>query len=883
MMRRTKVTTILLFSVLFAAAMGAASAGTAWAETLWYVDDNALNDLGPGDPNVSDPDEDGSADHPYDAIQEALDAASDGDTIIVRDGTYIGTGNRDIDFAGKAAHLRSENGPEKCIIDCQGTAVAPHRGFYFDSGEDENSIVDGFTIKNGYAPASMPGGVTRGGGICTFGASPTIRNCIITTCTADNGGGIHVSGGAPLVANNQIKQNTAKASGGGICSTGNAQLVIRDNTISQNRAQFGGEYPWPDPNGQGGGGIACFDSTVTIENNTVQSNTIPGAYANGAGILVSACTATVTGNTITQNTATGNGGNGGGLLCCAESTIIIDGNTITVNTANASAGIGCYKSPATIINNTISGNTGSGLQVIGPPVPTGQRIDVTITGNKVKSNVGFAVFCKWACDVTMAGNEITGNSCPGDQGGGVNWQSGVSGTISDNIISSNYSGYFGGGMMISTLEEVVITGNTISDNVAKSVAGGIQLWSTGGTVTNNVITRNKANGVSSMELWQGGGGMFANVPLVPLLISGNTFTDNVAAGDGGAIHLVQAASFSTMITFSDNTITGNSAARGGAVSWYEGNALKARFVDNTISGNTAATAGGAFFCTRQCSGSITGGRIENNKVTAGSGGAFHCQEGSGVTLTGAIIAHNTASTNGGALAVTASEPSITSCTITANSAASGGAVYMERGLAKVALLPKIKDTILWGNTAPQGAQITCVAVPGLNVCYSDIQGGPTAVSSTAGITWGTGNIDADPLFADAAGRDYHLKSEYGRWDPTANEGAGAWVFDDVTSPCIDAGDPASDYSNEPMPNFGRINMGAYGNTGEASRSAPWWNIPGDVNGDCTVNILDMIFIRNKLNEDTSTGDNWKADVTRDGAINILDLILVRNNLDARCE
>ena len=72
---------------------------------------------------------------------------------------------------------------------------------------------------------------------------------------------------------------------------------------------------------------------------------------------------------------------------------------------------------------------------------------------------------------------------------------------------------------------------------------------------------------------------------------------------------------------------------------------------------------------------------------------------------------------------------------------------------------------------------------------------------------------ADPMFVDPP-NDFHLKSTAGRWDPLTQ----SWVIDAVTSPCIDAGDPTDDYSNEPEPNGGRINIGAYGNTPEASRS-----------------------------------------------------------------
>jgi len=73
-----------------------------------------------------------------------------------------------------------------------------------------------------------------------------------------------------------------------------------------------------------------------------------------------------------------------------------------------------------------------------------------------------------------------------------------------------------------------------------------------------------------------------------------------------------------------------------------------------------------------------------------------------------------------------------------------------------------------------------------------------------------GNIVANPLFADPDNGDFHLRSEAGRWNGTG------WVNDTNTSPCIDAGDPSSNYSNEP--NGNRINMGAYGNTNYASKS-----------------------------------------------------------------
>ena len=126
------------------------------------------------------------------------------------------------------------------------------------------------------------------------------------------------------------------------------------------------------------------------------------------------------------------------------------------------------------------------------------------------------------------------------------------------------------------------------------------------------------------------------------------------------------------------------------------------------------------------------------------------------------------------------------------------------------------------------------------------------------LEWDDGNnLDIDPCFAEPGylhdnntpadanddfwvSGDYHLKSQAGRWETNSQ----TWVIDDITSPCIDAGGPMTPIMNEPFPNGGIINMGAYGGTAEASKSyfgKPLCEIivAGDIDGDCEVNFRDF--------------------------------------------
>jgi len=142
----------------------------------------------------------------YTAIQAAIDAANDGDTVLVADGTYRGAGNRNLDFGGKDIIVKSVNGAAATIIDCQNAG----RGVHFHNGEDASSVLNGFTITNG-----NPGWWYGGGIYCEY-SSPTVENCIITGNRSIGGGGVYCESSSPTFQNCVIANNFSVFDGGGI-------------------------------------------------------------------------------------------------------------------------------------------------------------------------------------------------------------------------------------------------------------------------------------------------------------------------------------------------------------------------------------------------------------------------------------------------------------------------------------------------------------------------------------------------------------------------------------------------------------------------------------------------------------------------------------------
>ncbi|RLI52860.1 MAG: hypothetical protein DRP09_17045, partial [Candidatus Thorarchaeota archaeon] len=125
--------------------------------------------------------------------QTAIDAADSLDIIELADGTFTGAGNWDIDYSGKAITIRSQSGdPTRCIIDCQGDSLDPHRGVLFRSEEGILSSLIGVSIVNGYAFDESGHNGSGGGVFVDSLSSPVIVNCIFSgNCAGGHGGGVY--------------------------------------------------------------------------------------------------------------------------------------------------------------------------------------------------------------------------------------------------------------------------------------------------------------------------------------------------------------------------------------------------------------------------------------------------------------------------------------------------------------------------------------------------------------------------------------------------------------------------------------------------------------------------------------------------------------------
>ena len=250
-----------------------------------------------------DPLEDGTKDHPYDAIQKAIDSASAGGVIVVLDGTYGGVGNREIRFAGKSLLVQSLNGTESTLVE------NTYSAFICDASETTNSIIKGFSIHTWKDFFGLAGIVCDGanpmildcrmwdcgeaGVLCTNGANSRIEGCEIV----GNAGGVRSYGSSPIIESCSIVSNTG-THGAGLFFEASSSAQVVNCLITENKASEEGGGAWvgtgtsPEfihctfaENGAGirGGGISTA-GTPLFRNSIVYDNVAP----ESSGIFYSA-------------------------------------------------------------------------------------------------------------------------------------------------------------------------------------------------------------------------------------------------------------------------------------------------------------------------------------------------------------------------------------------------------------------------------------------------------------------------------------------------------------------------------------------------------------------------------------------------------------------
>ena len=346
----------------------------------------------------------------FQTIQEGINAAFDGDTVLVMPGTYTGANNRDLSFQGKSIIVTSAQGPEVTIIYCEAYFHDQHNGFMFNNGETRDAVLAGFTIWKGFTE--------RGGAIYCHDSSPTIMNNILRNNYARNGGGISIRGqSAPLVSGNEIKNNLGPRGGGIYVESDLPGIVISENIIEHNWSYytFGSGILIKNAlnlrirnnvirNNRSGGGLAITGgSEIRVRGNQITDN--EGSAVGG--ILITHTSPTLINNLIKGNYVVGRGF-GGGVLCCLGGGGYFFNNTIQDNASRYGGGISFYQFQMETLGN----------------IDLGVEIHNCIIRNNSAVHSGQQIYVADGYDVTISYSDIEGGLDDIHNEGVVNWLDG---------------------------------------------------------------------------------------------------------------------------------------------------------------------------------------------------------------------------------------------------------------------------------------------------------------------------------------------------------------------------------------------------------------------------------------------------------------------------
>lgn len=250
------------------------------------------------------------------------------------------------------------------------------------------------------------------------------------------------------------------------------------------------------------------------------------------------------------------------------------------------------------------------------------------------------------------------------------------------------------------------------------------------------------------------------------ILEGFTLVNGVTTGGGGGIQ----CQYSSPI-IRDNIIRDNSAWNGGGIHTYSGTP---QIIGNLISDNSVGASGGGIYCIDgENSPLIRDNTLKGNHADSGGGGlaCYRCD----VELINNLVCLNTTDGNGGGVVLSDCDPVVQNCTIVDNSALIGGGTYVS------AAMITISDTIFWGNRASNdgdGMYVNYFYPPEpstISISYCNFEGGLSSlyIAPECTLDPGPGLMNENPLFVIGPGGDYYLSQ-----DP-AQPG--------VTNPCVDEG------------------------------------------------------------------------------------------------
>jgi len=316
-------------------------------------------------------------------IQAAIDASMDGDEIVLANMIFIGAGNRDLDFQGKAVTLRSAGGlAQGCVIDCGMVA----RAMTFDDGEGAGTRIEDITIRNGrdqfFGGAMLIDGASPtfsgvrfefnnsddgGAAALLNGAAPTFEDCEFFGNNATRGGAIYASASAPVAESCLFDMNSADFGGATFNNAVGGDGRYTDCTFTDNEGAFGAAAcNWTDSGavfvrclfennmglpGSSGGGMHNRASDVLAVNCEFRGNR---AFVGGGVNNTSGATFDLINGALVGNIAMGAGG---GLHNTNESTATVRNCAFVENDAAVGGGASTSDSPLNIANSIFWANT----------------------------------------------------------------------------------------------------------------------------------------------------------------------------------------------------------------------------------------------------------------------------------------------------------------------------------------------------------------------------------------------------------------------------------------------------------------------------------------------------------------------------------------------